>query len=85
MASTDLDSFQGMNLSIHVDYILLNQDGIFFMNVEDLMGTGILNGTALTTLLCFWKLMQMLLPSMTILFWLLWVNCYNSKPLELDL
>jgi len=84
LVSTDLDSSQGMNLSILVDYILSNQDSIFFMNAEDLIGTEILDRTLLTTLSCFWKLIQMLSPSMTILFWLLWVDCYNSKPLELD-
>jgi len=69
--STDLDSCQGRNLSVCVNYILSNQDSIFFMNVEDLIDIGILDGTPLTTLLCFWKLTQMLSPSMTILFRLL--------------
>ena len=53
IGSTDLDSSQGRNLSVCVDYILSNQDGIFFMNVEDLTDIGILDGTPLTTLSCF--------------------------------
>ena len=53
LASIDLDSSQGRNLSVYIGYILLNQDSIFFINVEDLMSIGILDGTLLTTLLCF--------------------------------
>ncbi len=41
LASIDLDSFLGRNLDIYVDYIPLNQDVIFFMNIEGLMDTGI--------------------------------------------
>ena len=41
LASIDLDSFLGRNLGIHMDYIPLNQDVIFFMNVKGLIDTGI--------------------------------------------
>ena len=39
--NTDLGSSLGRNLSVHVAYILLNQDTISFMNVVDLVDTGI--------------------------------------------
>jgi len=45
LANTDLDSFLGRILSVHVGYILSNQDTIFSMNVVDLMATGIQEGT----------------------------------------
>ena len=37
LANIDLDCSLGRNLNIHVVYILLNQDAIFYMNVVDLM------------------------------------------------
>ena len=45
LVNIDLDSFLGRNLGVHADYILLNLDIIFFINVEDLMNIGIREGT----------------------------------------
>ena len=45
LVSIDLDSFLGRSLGVHVDYIPLNLDITFFMNVEGLMNTGIQEGT----------------------------------------
>jgi len=39
-----LDFSPGKNLSVHVGYILLRQDDIFFMNVEDTTIIGIQGG-----------------------------------------
>ena len=41
LVNTDLDSSLRRNLNVHVVYILSNQDAIFYMNVVDLMATGI--------------------------------------------
>jgi len=41
LASIDLDSSLGRNLSVHADHILLNQDITYPMNVIGLMDTGI--------------------------------------------
>ena len=41
LASIDLDSFLERNLDIYADYILLNQDITFFINIEGLTDTGI--------------------------------------------
>ena len=41
LVNTDLDSSLRRNLNVHVVYILSNQDAIFYMNVVDLMSTGI--------------------------------------------
>jgi len=43
--NTDLGSFLGKNLSVHIAYILLNQDTISFMGVVDLIVIGIQEGT----------------------------------------
>jgi len=45
LASTDLDSSLGKNLSVHVDYIPSNWDNTFCMIVEDLTDIGIREGT----------------------------------------
>jgi len=45
LVSIDLDSFLGRNLDVYMDYIPLNLDVTFFMNVEGLMNTGIWEGT----------------------------------------
>jgi len=41
LTNTDLDSSLGRILSVYVEYILLNQDAISFLNVADLMAIGI--------------------------------------------
>jgi len=41
LTSIDLDSFLERNLGIYADYILLNQDITFFINIEGLTDTGI--------------------------------------------
>jgi len=46
LASIDLDSFLGRNLGVYADYILLNLNITFFINVEGLMDTGIQGGTS---------------------------------------
>ena len=43
--NTGLGSSLRKNLSVHVAYILLNQDAISFMSVVDLMVIGIWEGT----------------------------------------
>jgi len=45
LTSINLDSFLGRNLGVYTDYIPLNLDVTFFMNVEGLMDTGIQEGT----------------------------------------
>ena len=46
LVSTDLDSSLGKNLSVCVDYTPSNRDDTFCMIVEDLMDTGIQEGTS---------------------------------------
>jgi len=41
LVSIDLDSFLGKNLDVYVDYIPLNLDVTFFINVEGSTDTGI--------------------------------------------
>jgi len=53
LENTGLDFSQIRNLSVCVEYTPSNQEDIFFMNVGDLMGIGILNETPLAILSCF--------------------------------
>jgi len=53
----------GKNLSTHVVCILSNHIDIFSMIAEDLMAIGIQDKTLLAILLCFWRLILMLLLS----------------------
>jgi len=45
LANSDLGSFLGRNSNVHVIDIPSKQDAIFYMNVADLMDTGIQGGT----------------------------------------
>ena len=58
-----LDFSLGNNLSAHAVCILLNHIDIFSMIAEDLMAIGIQDKTLLAILLCFWRLILMLLLS----------------------
>ena len=40
LENTNYDFSLTKNLSVHVETILLNQEGTFFMNVQDIMGIG---------------------------------------------
>jgi len=50
LVNIDLDFSLRRNFHVHVDYIPLNQDGIFYMNVKDLTITGIQEETLFLTL-----------------------------------
>jgi len=50
--NTGLDFSWMKNLSVHVEYTPSNQEDIFFMNVGDLIGIGILDETSSAILLC---------------------------------
>ena len=58
-----LDFSLEKNLNAHVVYILLNLEDIFSMITQDLIAIGIWEETLLATLLCFWRLILMLLLS----------------------
>ena len=58
-----LDFSLEKNLNAHVVYILLNLEDIFSMIAQDLIAIGIWEETLLATLLCFWRLILMLLLS----------------------
>ena len=45
LANLDLDSFLGRNSNVYAIDILSKQDTIFYMNMADLMDTGIQGGT----------------------------------------
>jgi len=45
LANSDLGSSLGRNSNVHVIDIPSKQDAIFYMNVADLMDTGIQGGT----------------------------------------
>jgi len=61
----DLDSFLEKNLSIYVAYIQSNHKDIFFMIAKDSMAIGIQEEILLVILLGFWRLILMLLLSLT--------------------
>ena len=61
----DLDSSLGKNLSAHVAYIQSNRKDIFFMIAEDSMAIRIREEILLVILLGFWRLILMLLLSLT--------------------
>ena len=60
LASIDLDSFLERNLDIYADYILLNQDITFFINIEGLTDTGIWEETSYAILSYSWWPIQVL-------------------------